>query len=397
VIVGASAAGHAVAQALVRREFAGSITLIGAEDQLPYDRPPLSKAVLTGLWDPDRTTLPSLSPADGVTEVHTMLGTSAVGLDAGRQRVELGDGTAIDYETLVIATGLSARLPRAWRGMPGVHVLRTLDDALRLRGRLRENPTLAIVGGGFLGLEIAASARSMGCRVVVVEAQDRLIAGRLGSEIGLRLESLHLQNGVILRLGAKVMDIHHEDGSLSGVVLDDGSYEPADLMVVAMGGSPNTEWLSQDALTIDGGVVCDARCRAAEAVYAVGDVARVWNVRLNRLLRSEHRTVVGQHATVVADNIMGGETEYDSLPFFWSDQFDVKLQAYGDTTSVDEFSMLEENNELGSFVGLLGAPDRPSAVIGWRAPRAFSHHRRHFDQLYATGGQREELETHSTC
>lgn len=269
VIVGASAGGLATAEALRRLGYKAGLTLVGGEKHLPYDRPPLSKQILTGEWQPDR--LPLRRPEDiDALGLDLRLGMTATGLDTARRTVVLADGTRVSYDALVIATGVRPRGLPGTEGLAGAHTLRTLEDALAFKARLRPGRRLVIVGAGFIGAEAAAVARGLGVEVTLLEAAPLPLAQAVGEQAGQFLAQIHRDHGVRLHTGAKVAGILGAEGEVMGVGLADGTVLPADDVLVAIGSLPNTEWLAGSGLTVDNGLVCDEISAAAPGVYGSG-------------------------------------------------------------------------------------------------------------------------------
>lgn len=309
LVVGACAAGLTTVEALRRHGYRGKVTVLGEETHPPYDRPPLSKQVLAGTWQPDRT---QLRPREALSalDAEFILGDPAVGLDATTRTVRTASGRALRADAIVVATGTRPRTLPGQSGLSGVHALRTLDDALALRTGLLGATRLVVVGDGVLGAEIAATARTMGLDVTLAGPQHAPMAGQLGHGVADLLAELHTARGIRLRLGAGVRALAGSAGAVTGVSLDNGEVLPADLVVVAIGADPVTDWLRDSGLRVDNGLVCDSRCRAADGVYAVGDVARWHHDQLGALLRLENRTNAGEQAMVVAANILGGDRAY---------------------------------------------------------------------------------------
>ncbi|HEX4790940.1 MAG TPA: FAD-dependent oxidoreductase [Actinospica sp.] len=375
VVVGASAAGLAVAETLRRSGHRGSITLIGAERHAPYDRPPLSKQILAGEWDGSR--LP-LRPADTLAALglDLRLGTVATGVDLAARTVALaaaagsarGDGEGdtaaeaavcadrVPYDSLVIATGVR---PRRLPG-EGAHVLRTLDDALTLRERIKPGSRLIVVGAGFLGAEAAAVASGLGAHVILLEPAPVPMAHVVGEPVGAAIGQAHREHGVDLRTGIEVMSVAKD-----GVLLADGSILEADAVLVAVGSMPNTEWLEDSGLTLGDGVHCDARGCAAPAVYAAGDVARWHNPRYGVDMRIEHRTNAAEMGMAVARNILSPDTveDFAPVPYFWSDQYDLRIQAYGYLRGHEEIDIVHGGLAERRFVAAYRTADRLSGVL----------------------------------
>ncbi|ROO87424.1 phthalate 3,4-dioxygenase ferredoxin reductase subunit [Actinocorallia herbida] len=331
VIVGASLAGTRTAQSLRTLGHTGPITLIGAEAELPYDRPPLSKSLLKGEWSQASVDEIRLAgPAEfAELAVELRLGAAAVGLDTAARSVRLGDGTTVPYDVLVIATGAAAR-PSPW--LPeGVHQLRTLDDARSIAARLALGEPVVVVGGGFIGTEIAAAARGYGCAVTIVDPVPEPMARLVGPEIAGGLVDLHRRNGTETRFGAGVVGIEGTPGELT-VELDNGERLPASTVVVGIGSVPSTGWLAGSGLNLDNGVATDGFLRAlgADDVYAVGDVAHWPHPGRGHGVRAEHWTNASDQARYVAEAITKGlQDAYEPTDYVWSDQYDWKVNAFG--------------------------------------------------------------------
>ncbi|GAA2705959.1 NAD(P)/FAD-dependent oxidoreductase [Actinoplanes palleronii] len=332
VIVGASLAGTRTAQGLRALGHTGPITLIGAETELPYDRPPLSKTLLSSDWSAsavDEVRLISTAELDQLA-VELRLGTAAAGLDTAAKLVRLADGAEVGYDVLVIATGAVAR-PSPWNPASGVLQLRTLADARAIAERLALKEPVVVVGGGFIGTEIAAAAVAAGCPVVVVDPVPEPMARLVGPEIAGSLVGLHRDNGVTTRFGVGVIGITGVAGALT-VELDTGERLPASTAVVGIGSIPATDWLTGSGLTLDNGVVTDGFLRAVGAadVYAIGDVARWPHPGRGQQVRAEHWTNASDQARHVATAIARGtEAAYESTDYVWSDQYDWKVNAVG--------------------------------------------------------------------
>lgn len=372
MIVGASLAGVRTAQALRRGGLTGPITMIGAEPHPPYDRPPLSKGFLLGRVDRAGLALLSAEQLTGL-DVELRLGLPAVGLDPVARQVALRDGTRVDYDALVVATGSAPRaLPGAVMDGPleGVHVLRTLGDALALRESLCVGARVVVVGGGFVGAEIASSCRALGLDVAIVEADQALMRRGLGVRLGEAAAVRHAAHGVRVLLGRRVARLHGH-GRVAAVVLDDGSELPADVVVVGIGSRPVTGWLEGGGLTLDDGVVCDETLAAVgvEGVHAVGDVARWRARRYGTTLRTEHWTAAGEQAAAVAATLCGTPTEYDPVPYVWSDQFGAKLQIFGRVRPADEVVVLDGDPEGDRFVAVAGGDGRLQGVVALGATK----------------------------
>ncbi|MFF9781779.1 NAD(P)/FAD-dependent oxidoreductase [Streptomyces nigrescens] len=414
-VVGASAAGLAAAEALRRGGWRGPLTLIGDEPHLPYDRPPLSKQLLHGAWEPDRLLLRTeeqLAPLG----LDLRLGTRATGLDVATRTLTLDGGESLRCAGVIIATGVGARtLPGADR-IAGVHTLRTLDEALALRGRLAHGGTpgrrLVIVGNGVLGCEAAAVARELAHDVTLVGIEPTPMAAAVGTEVGELLAEVHRARGVRLLTGAvdgletAPADPDGSDPQITAVRLASGgspgsgaaggsSRLPADLVLLAIGSRPAVEWLADPALDTTDGLRCDEYCAAAPGIYAAGDVARWDHPVHGRPLRFEHRMNATEQGMAAARNLLAelaatadatGVSEeapaperrpFAPVPYFWSDQYDLKLQAYGLTAGADriEVTVLDraERRVLalygrdGHAVGVLAAGLPPRRIRALRA------------------------------
>lgn len=351
-IVGGSLAGVTTAERLRANGFLGTLTLVGDEHDLPYDRPPLSKAALQS---PDH---PVAEPLRTAAELAALgldlrLGVSARRLVPGAHThlVELADGSEVVAERVVVATGARARTLPFAEPQDGVFVLRTAADAAALRAALGTGTSIVIVGGGFLGLEVAASARRRGVATTVLEAAATPLSGRLGAAVGEWVVGLHRRHGVDLRCGSSVAGfVGHTD--LEGVALSDGSLIDADAALVSVGSLPNVEWLAGSGVEIDDGVVCDAWGRTSvPGVFAAGDVTR-YAVAGEPPVRTEHWSGAVAHARLVAENMLLPECAMRTLaavPYFWSDQFGQKLQVVGEWAPGLEERLIEGNVADGRF------------------------------------------------
>jgi len=355
VIVGASAAGLAAAETLRREGYAGTLTLIGAEADAPYDRPPLSKQILASQWEAERLALRTAEELAAL-DLDLRLGVVAAGLNLAARTVRLDGGAEVAYDGLVIATGVR---PRRLPGQ-GAHVLRTLGDALALRRRLAPGRRLAVVGAGFLGAECAAVARGLGCEVTLLEPAAVPLAHALGETVGRVLSQAHEENGVDLRTGVTVSAVTDE-----GVRLADGELVAADEVLVAIGSQPNTEWLAGSGLALSDGLVCDRYSAAAPDVYGAGDVARWHNELFGVSMRIEHRTNAAEQGMAVARNLLrpGDRKPFTPVPYFWSDQYDMKIQAYGYLRGHDAVEVVDGALAQRRFVAAYRTGDRLTGVL----------------------------------
>ena len=369
VIAGASLAGARAAETLREEGFGGSIRIVGEEDRPPYDRPPLSKQVLAGEWDADRATIPV--PVDDL-DVEWLLGRRASSLDVADRRIGLDGGDALDFDGLVIATGARPRRLPGTEGLAGVHVVRTLDDSLGLRADLDAAPDrVVVIGAGFIGAEVAATCRGLGLAVTMIEAMPVPLVRALGEEMGAACAEIHRDHGVDLRLGVGVAGLRG-DQRVEAVELADGTVVPADVVVVGIGVVPNTEWLEGSGLTIADGVVCDETCLAAPGIVAAGDVARWPNPRFGVDMRVEHWDNALDQGAAAARRLLAGDeggVPYAPVPWFWSDQYDRKIQLAGRPAPDDEVRVVIGSVEERRFVALYGRAGRLVGVLGMNRPR----------------------------
>ncbi|MDA8370857.1 MAG: FAD-dependent oxidoreductase [Nocardiopsaceae bacterium] len=370
VIVGAGMAGLHTAESLRAEGFGGTITLIGDETRRPYSRPPLSKELLTGTGSDKSIVLRDDDEFDALA-LDLRLGRRAVRLRPADRTVELDDGTAVRYDGLVIATGARARRPAT--DPAGVHVLRTLDDARAVRAAFDTAERVAVVGAGFIGAEVAASARAVGLDVTLIEAAPTPLTRVVDPRVGTVLTDLHRDNGVELRLGTSVEAFEGAD-RVERVRLSDGSTVEASLVVAGLGAELNTEWLAGSGIrSADGvgGVLCDAYCETSvPGVYAVGDLANWPHPRYGGRIRLEHWTNAGEQAAVVAHNLLAGEGQrqaYTPVPYFWSDQYGMKVQLLGQAAPADTVEFVHGSAEDRKFVAFLGRAGLLTGVLGLRS------------------------------
>lgn len=371
-IVGASLAGIRGAEALRRRGFDGRIVLLGDERHLPYDRPPLSKQVLAGTWDADRIQLTAPDKL-GDLDLDLRLGVRAERLDLERRVLTTSEGDeAIDG--LLIATGARCRTLPGTEDMEGVHVLRDLDQTMALRAELDAGPgRVVVVGAGFIGAEVAATCRGRGLDVSLVEALPTPLGRVLGDRMGEVCAEVHRGHGVDLRTGVGVQRIEAgDDGRVSAVVLSDGSEIAADVVVVGIGVIPNTEWLEGSGLTIDDGVVCDETMLAAPGVCAAGDVARWPNRRFDEVMRVEHWDNAIEQGLHAAERLLADDdaaAPFTPVPWFWSDQYDRKIQLAGRVRPDDDVEIVTGSPEEQRFAALYGRRGMLVGVLGFNRPR----------------------------
>ncbi|MFF1464089.1 NAD(P)/FAD-dependent oxidoreductase [Streptomyces sp. NPDC058330] len=367
VVVGASAAGLSTAEGLRRGGYTGPLILVGDETHLPYDRPPLSKQLLSGVWDTGRLALRPPEALDALG-LDLRLGRAAVALDTGRREVCLTDGTRIGYRHLVVATGAHARRLPGTGELSGVHTLRTIEDALALRAALRPGTRLVIVGAGFVGAEAASVARGLGCEVTMVTDAAVPLADGLGPELGTMLAEVHRENGVRIEPGVLVRDVLSDGaGRATGVRLADDRTVTADAVLVGIGARPATAWLEGSGVPLGDGVLCDATLYAGDGVWAAGDVASWAHPVTGSPTRVEHRTHASESGLAVARNILAGPgsaTPFAPVPYVWSDQYDLKIQVYGSTRGADSVRIVEGSTAARKLVALYGKGGRVCGAAG---------------------------------
>lgn len=380
VIVGASLAGINAARTLRLNGQTGPIVVVDADPERPYDRPPLSKQMLTGEWEPEKILLPA---GKEDLDLDFRLGVRAKAVDLGSRQITLetpnGNVETSAFDSLVIASGAAARRLPDTAGIAGVHVVRTLADSLSLRADLDAGPSrVVVIGAGFIGAEVASSCRKRGLDVTLVEALPLPLERILGPEMGRVCAQVHIENGVDLRLGTGVLQLETAavDGveRVVGVALTDGTTVAADVVVVGIGVSVNTQWLEGSGLNLDDGVVCDNTLLAAPGVVAAGDIARYPSARFGRMLRVEHWETAIAGGEAAARRLLAeesGETPavFDPIPWFWSDQYDRKIQLAGRPMPTDECVVVHGSTEEFRFVALYGDGDRLTGVLGMNRPR----------------------------
>ncbi len=371
MIVGGGLAATRTAEQLRRSEYAGPITIVSAEDRLPYDRPPLSKDVLRAETD-DVT----LKPAEFYTEkdITVQLGNAVCSVDTDTKTLTLSDGTQLGYEELVIATGLVPKRISSFPDLPGIHVLRSFEQSIALRREAGAARRAVVVGAGFIGCEVAASLRSLGVDVVLVEPQPAPLASVLGEQIGELVARLHRAEGVDVRCGVGVAQVEGDD-RVRSVTLDDGTELAADLVVVGIGSHPATGWLDGSGIEVDNGVVCDRVGRTSVPhVWAVGDVAS-WRDAAGEQVRVEHWSNVADQARAMVPSMLGQDPPAAAaVPYFWSDQYDIKIQCLGEPQATDTVHLVEDDGRKflayyerdGIVAGVVGA-SMPAKVMKTRS------------------------------
>lgn len=368
VVVGASLGGLRAAEQLRAAGWTAEIVVVGAEPHMPYNRPPLSKEVLAGTAPVSSVTL---RPRPSVADIIWRLGTPASTVDLAARVLTLTDGTTLGFDGLVVATGLR---PRRLTG-DGC-VLRTLDDAIRLRAALTERPgrRLVVLGAGFVGCEVAATARRLGADVTVVDPLPLPMAGPLGERLAAALLARHQERGARFHLGRTAARFERHQ-----VVLDDGTVLPADVIVEAVGSRPNTEWLSGNGLDLSDGVLCDGHLRVEGLpfVVAVGDIARFPNARYDTTPRRvEHWSIPGDTARHAARSLVAGlsgsaagRPAFAPLPTFWSDQYGQRLQAIGAPQLGTGDVRILEGDPRGDVIVGYHRDGRLTGVVGFGGPR----------------------------
>jgi NADPH-dependent 2,4-dienoyl-CoA reductase/sulfur reductase-like enzyme len=374
LIVGGSVAGIAVAEELRSLGDTGSILIVEAQPHLPYDRPPLSKGMLTGATAADE-----LAFHDAAyyfeQRIEVRVGTRAAALEAAARTVEFNTGERVQARRIVLATGAHAR-PLAIPGVARVHLIRERDDAVALRGALKPARQLVVVGGGFIGAEVASSATALGILTTIVELAPQPFAAIVGPAVaGLMLE-LHHRAGVDVRCGVAV-----ERGTTIGdsleLQLTDGGRISADVVAAGLGAIPSVDWLARSGLSIDDGIVCDESGRTSSSgVFAVGDAAR-WEGDGARGRRHEHWTSAREQARIVAHAIAGEDAPRwaEVVPYVWSDQHGRRVQIIGAPADADQVEVVKHNPETGAFLALYGRERRLVAAVGCNQAGAITRHR----------------------
>ncbi len=378
VVVGASLAGLAACEALRDGGYEGEVVAVGAEASLPYDRPPLSKQVLQGTWDPDQANLRDTETYERLA-IDWRLGRRAAALDIAAASVVLDDGEPLRYDGLVIATGATPRWLPGTPDLAGIHVLRTLEDCLAIRKDFEGASSLCVVGAGFIGAEVAASARTLGLSVTVLEALPAPLSRVLPSPMGEACAALHRDHGVSVRTGVGVEGFDGA-GRVERVRLSDGSWVEADVVVVGVGVIPEVGWLESSGLELNNGVVCDETCAtAAPGVVAAGDIARWPNRLFGEEMRIEHWSNAVEQGAAAAKRLLAGPEDavpFAPVPYFWSDQYDTKIQFVGRCAPDDEVFIAEGSLEERKFVALFGRHGRLWGALAFNRPRPLMGYRR---------------------
>ncbi|MGW0418134.1 NAD(P)/FAD-dependent oxidoreductase [Streptomyces sp. NPDC003015] len=375
-VVGASLAGLSAARSLRKQGYDGRLVVIGDEPHRPYDRPPLSKEFLAGsLAESDL----ALEPDDEDLRAEWLLGVRAVGLDGPQRAVRLADGSEVRADGVVIATGAAARTLPGADALAGVHTLRTLDDARALRDELTLGGRLVVIGGGFIGAEVASTAYALGLDVTVVEAAPTPLAGPLGETMGGIVSALHADHGVRLLCGVGVKGLRGAS-RVEAVLLADGRSVPADIVVVGVGARPCVEWLAGSGIELGDGVRCGADGRTNLAgVVAVGDCASWYDPRAGLHRRVEHWTGARERPEAAVTALLAGgavEPSAPRPPYFWSDQYGVKIQFAGHAAAADSVTIEEGARDDRNVLAVYRRSGQPVAVLGMNQPRLFTRWRK---------------------
>jgi NADPH-dependent 2,4-dienoyl-CoA reductase/sulfur reductase-like enzyme len=378
IVVGSSLAGLRASETLRVGGYAGRITMINAENVAPYDRPPLSKRFLSDNWDDERI---ALRKGDDLQSLNIEFknGVEATSLHTDTKMVALSNGEQLTYDGLIIATGCRVRALPGQPSADNVVMLRTLKDAHQLRGQLVPNAKVLVIGAGFIGLEVASTAKNLGCDVTVLEGLPAPLIRGLGEQMGSAFAEFHRGKGVDVRCNVKVAGFVENAGRVTAVVVN-GENVDADVVVVGVGVTPNTEWLEGSGLTLDNGIVCDAYLNVgAKDVFAAGDVVRWPNAAVGdsdapELMRIEHWTNAVEQGVAAANNLLASSsgnamTPFESVPFFWSDQFEKRIQFMGRSHAEDEVEIITGSMDEGKLIAAYGHGGRLCGVLGLSMPK----------------------------
>lgn len=385
-IIGASLAGLSAARAARAQGFTGRLVIIGAETHRPYDRPPLSKDFLAGRIGADDLFLEAGEETDGL-DAQWFLGVRAYSFDAATRTITLADGTVVVADKVVLATGAAARTLPEIAGAPNVFTLRSLDDARALGARLVAGARLVVIGAGFIGAEVASTAKTLGASVTVIERAATPLSGPLGATMGAIISGLHSFNDVELLCDTAVTSFTYTGTEVSGVVLDSGRVLAADVVLVGIGAIPNIGWLTGSGLELGNGVICDSMGRTNTAgVVAVGDCAAWFDLRSGTHRRVEHWTEASQRAAIAVSALL---TEAlvpapANAPYFWSDQYGSRVQFAGDAGAADRVEILEGDPGNQSFVAVYYDGPEPVAVLGMNQVRLFTKWRKSLHRTTTT-------------
>jgi NADPH-dependent 2,4-dienoyl-CoA reductase/sulfur reductase-like enzyme len=376
-VIGASLAGLSAARALRAQGFDGTLSIIGAETQRPYDRPPLSKEFLAGAVTVDDL---ALERADEDLSADWRLGVRAERLDAAAGEVYLSDGGRLSADGIVLATGASARRWPGPQPRTGVHVLRTLDDALALRAELVAGTRLVVIGAGFIGAEVASTAVALGAYVTVVEVAPTPLSGPLGVQMGALVAGLHSSHGVTLHCGIGVTALLGAD-RVTGVRLTDGRQVPADVVVIGVGATPNVGWLQDSSLDLTNGVHANAAgVTSIVTIVAVGDCSAWLQPHTGEHRRIEHWMAAQSRPAIAVKALLAGPSHYEPVreraPYFWSDQYGVRIQFAGHCRVDDDVTIEIGAADEASFLAVYRRAGEPVAVLGVDQVREFTRWRR---------------------
>ncbi len=389
LVVGSGLAALSAARAARRLGFTGELTVVGHEPHRPYDRPPLSKDYLSGALP--RTSL-ALETADEDLDIDWVLGREAVALDPGSRTVRLDDGRRLSADGVVLATGSAAMLPPDLAGPDGVQptnltTLRTVEDADRLRTQLQPGRRLVIVGAGLIGTEVAATARALGCHVTVL-ARETIPLDRLyGDDMAVHVSAVHARHHVEVMCEAFIASVRVLDGVVESLTLTDGRVLACDVVLVAIGARPGTDWLGDSGLELGDGVVCDSHGRTSSpGIVAVGDCAAWFDPHLDRPHRTQHWTDALERPVLAVAALIGVDPPRQKpyLPYFWSDQYDLRIQMAGYASLADSVRVEQGDPTTGPFLALYYRGDQPVAVLGVSQPREFTRWRKSIATAMAT-------------
>lgn len=376
LIIGASVAGTRAALSLRQRGFAGSITLLEAEDRWPYDKPPLSKESLTGEGTGQAPALLTQEIAEELS-LDVQLGSRATALDPQARTVTTADGRTFSYNNLIIAAGAAARALPTPDGMAGVHTLRTQADADALRTAMATKPRVVVIGAGFIGAEFASAARQQGLDTTIIEAMDVPMSHLFGPEVGAEVASIHQANGTHLRAGARFKNFVGRD-HVEGIELEDGTVLPAELVLVGIGVTPNTGWLAGSGLPIENGIDVNESFGVVgfPDIYAIGDLAMRHHPLLGITARIEHWTNAGEQADALAAILTGGEPSAAQLPYVWSDQYGQRFQIIG-RPSMGTLSHRDGSVAEGRFLAIFAHDDgTPVGAVSYNDAKAITRYRK---------------------
>ncbi|MGQ4597946.1 FAD-dependent oxidoreductase [Nocardia sp. R6R-6] len=377
LVLGGGVAGGRAVELLARSKH--PTALVSAEPVQPYSRPPLSKSLLRGEKSLSDIALRSLHFYQD-KNIKLLLGDPGVHLDVATQRVRLGSGKILSYEKLLLAPGAEpVKLPVPGAQLDGVHYFRTLDDAHRLKGQVSSaiDSEVVIIGGGFVGCEIASTLRASGRRIHLVEATDGLMVRALGRDVGQLMAERHREAGVNLHLGVQVSRINGE-GRAQSVVLSNGVELACDAVVVGIGAVPTVSWLESSGLELSDGIVVDQYAKASAAnIFAAGDAARFWSPSMQRHIRLEHESNALNQAVIAARNILGGSVIHDPIPYVWSEQYDLDIWCLGVLEGHDDVDLVVDTDRW-QIVAVYYRDSTPTAALGVNAPDVLARARQMF-------------------